>query len=130
MLYVLYLPKDKRNCYDSKRSSARRTRVDVLGDGGVAGFCWIGTSCIGAGLIRCESSRRAHLLGDIGVFGVAACDGAARVGVGVAARSGAASVGVGVTTSHSCPGGTRVVDSSSDVSAVVSPVDRKWSTCQ
>ncbi len=70
------------------------------------------------------------MLGDIEVFGVAACDGAARVGVGVAARSGAARVGVVVTPSLSCPGGTRVVDSSSDVSAVVSPVDRKWSTWQ
>ena len=82
------------------------------------------------GLIRCESSRCAHLLGDIGVFGVAACDGAARVGVGVVARNGAARVGVSVTSSLSCPGGTGVVDSSSDVSAVVSPVDRKWSTWQ
>ena len=119
---MLQLSKDKLNCYDLKWSGARRT---LLGDGGVPGFCGIGTSCGGAGLIRCESSRRAHLHGDIGVFGVGACDGAARVGVGVAARNV-----VAVTPSLSCPGGTRVIESSSDVSAVDSPVDHKWSTWQ
>ena len=106
MAILLNLVKDKLNCYDSKRSDARRTRVDLLGDGGVAGFCWIGTSCGCTGLIICESSRCAHLLGDIGVFGVAAWDGAARVGLGVAAHSGAARLGVAVTSSLSCPGGT------------------------
>ena len=63
-------------------------------------------------MVQIRIISRAQSLGDIGVFGVAACDGAAREGVGIAARNGAARVGVAVTPSMSGPGGTRVIDSS------------------
>ena len=57
---------------------------------------------LGAWLIRCESSCRAHLLGDVGVFGVAAFDLVARVGVAVTRRC-YATAAHGWSTLHRMP---------------------------